>query len=671
MPCEIGQNIHKLRKKNKELLDLLESNSALLENKIKMLRHATRSPKKSDDLKNVPSSPLKRRYESSGVASSSDSRVKTGPAVSRCKRDSSPSNNENLTEKILRCDPKKASAKRIKNTGTSEIKKPLGRQAKGRSKVEDKNALKLNAINNICYCSKVHQHCKTETLKPKQNEGKCTKMRTEQGKNTHYLKEPFDIQKSDSKVKFLNDETEVPDVCLKCVDEARRLLNYSPESLFLRRMKERLQKSVNHPLSKDNVKINQICTCDNNKSSSCDSENDHTSSPKADDCDCGAVNENQIGNENDIQDQHCNFHLARGDFGNKKHCCCVNKQSNYKDAEFQTSKHLIDSSTQAGHHHHSVKKKIHKTHIQKCLKVEGSKSHKNIPKKLTSDQRISSDIRHEKCLCKKQVGGLCCCEVLISADGRHDHDDARFSAPLKSSVSAPAVSSLKPRKPSDTKQGSSEAGETEPEPLKLPISKNIQTTGYDIIAALAENDHRKYAADPCTYQLEELSNFRQKHWFDCHSHPHGTTSNEFYPGSKEDQNKISSFDDDLMQPTLDPCLRAYRLNQRLFPEAVKESHSAGCCISQQGKCISHRLLPTQRRLITLPSIPHQYGKEASATMKIPPGIETFPHSNILICDPTRMASVPNKSRSAVESPRRLRRPVPSNSLALRFQKGVA
>lgn len=339
---------------------------------------------------------------------------------------------------------------------------------------------------------------------------------------------------------------------------------------------------------------------------------------------------------------------------------------------------------------HKMKQEHHRASQKRCFSqptfrntcMKSNPSHKNhdVNTKKNSSRKIIRTRSNAtqvsgKCSCKKESGGRCCCEK----DDRNPELVCKLPCCTQEiSVQVPEALEISVQASGEGAEGLQEAATGSGEGRRVPSGGGGTGGGRERNSVSVST-----TTEPTLQHYEALCHFRQKHWFDCHAHPHGVSD---LPETKMQVAAACSPDADILGPLEDPCFRLYCLNKRLFPEVFSETHGAGCCVSAQNACSPPTLLPNQRRLITLPALSPQYSLQNGNTMKLPCGVRFFPSSNVLVCDPKTLAAPPPPptppqptppppppKQTAPSSPSKARRmhiPVPTNSLALRFQKGV-
>ncbi|KAJ9580233.1 hypothetical protein L9F63_004106 [Diploptera punctata] len=235
-PCTL--KINKLRRKNRALLDQLESNSALLECRLKKLKHTARTAKHSDkSWEDLPPSPLKRKFECWKARNYSG---QVSAILHRDMCDSTQNSSDiidadvQLKENIEEC-PVTSPAKRTRHN-VLIVSNP-----RSKSSPKSHSELKSSTIINV---SKKCQRSKRTCV--------CGKFRYE---NETSLKEEESSSSSPSfvcncsKIKMPTKHFDVKNGKVhlekRTLESAKSMLNYSPESVFLKKLKKRSQTSEN------------------------------------------------------------------------------------------------------------------------------------------------------------------------------------------------------------------------------------------------------------------------------------------------------------------------------------------------------------------------------------------------------------------------------------------
>ncbi|XP_021929722.1 uncharacterized protein LOC110834643 isoform X2 [Zootermopsis nevadensis] len=190
------------------------------------------------------------------------------------------------------------------------------------------------------------------------------------------------------------------------------------------------------------------------------------------------------------------------------------------------------------------------------------------------------------------------------------------------------------------------------------------------VEGLVDNGHDKKHMQPqccCGRRsrwFDELNEFRQSHWFDCHAYPHPDSARNFERGATH--------------PTGHKCVHEYDLDDRLFARPLYPDHenSSRCTVCHLPYSTS-KSRTRETPAITLRSTLQNPEFQVSIPSGSPRGVRPSVSGNVL--SHKKMTHAPGRGRTTSRPSHftrtlgdlKPRAPVPADSLALRYQKGVA
>ncbi|XP_069683448.1 uncharacterized protein [Periplaneta americana] len=581
-PCT--QRAVKLREKNRALLDQLESNSILLERRLQKLKRTARTAKSSDkSWQELPPSPLKRKYDAwkarnySGQVSAALS-----ADIYNCS-DSSLDNHDISDDYKQKLEDITSPAKRTRHNAKvlSKPKRKHNKLNKGsQNSFKSSTAIDVTEHAKDCTCC----YCKTSkglhgilSGITSQEEEDETRPDTEdkETEESHSLPQTF----SDS------DKSTDSERQRKTLAAAHAIINYSPESIFLRRLKQRSQ-AVGDLIAPGNIR--PLTASPSKKSPPSTRRIPNTATYR-------------VPRSSPTQGEDRPFHSARPDM-------------------------VQQTSTKREHPRRSQTKKVKKKSDRKraCYKkhcycrVLKNKSKKELfrEEKENVDSRATQKHDDGSAVCE------CCCNCSCQK-----HPSA-------------------PRAP-------------------LIVS--------DAVADMVDKEQEgKFANCRCCCKrqsawFDKLNEFRQSHWFDCHAHPHADpVCLETRARSKEG-----------CQPCPHKCVHEFTLDDRLFFKSLNEDHRnvSRCAVCQLPYDVP-KSRPRETPPITLPSSLQEPEVQVSIPLDSFPGVRRHPATsgNVLShkkISHGRVSPRTKRNVAPIFGDVKPMAPPPADSLALRYQKGVA
>ncbi|XP_067014781.2 uncharacterized protein [Anabrus simplex] len=650
MYCQLGQDILQLRQQNRDLLRELESNSVLLENRIMKLRDTVRTPRHSDkSWKELPPSPLKRKYESWKARNSSSH-------ISAARTESTDPEQENVKPSS------NSTAKRSKRNITivSGVKKKhrhsqCHEQPKTSKPTSEKSTKKQKIIQKEkkpcaqCYCPDIYIETenKTDGSTVTGNvyiDTKGCEIRTCSGCcGDHSEIEGLPSQGSLGDGEGLSrktlDSQSASNICpvaesvhfttpcssphlVKSLEDVYSVLNYSPESVFLRRFKKRAEL-LQRKFQADPVEDKKSKTARENKAQhDSDSDPGHVVKKLH-----GRTRTRQVPTRvvcsnrskrcaskiKSAQEKHPSSRITRVPVHQLCSCRCRGDRTDTRSPREKKSPQKAEAE-------HIPILPLHSSR-------DGSVDTGGIPARDQSRFALR-DLEHKSCAEREDISRCRCCQILASQ-----------RCPCK------ACRCRTIHKYLNDQDTASELG----------------MSGGDCCCPKAPDNKAWF---------EELKRFRYKNWCECHAHDH-----DHLPEKGIDLDLGTDlFQLDPPQPE-ERCLERFVIGgvEYFIPGYAVPSKKTTCTWAKAStaQCeespLSNNLLKeVKRNKITLPS-----KRKPKETSPRSPWKETVRKSSKIVSKGTPgLKRQPSYLISRTSSVTKYKAPVPTNTFALRYQRGV-
>ncbi|PNF26474.1 hypothetical protein B7P43_G14851 [Cryptotermes secundus] len=615
-PC--NHRIIKLRERNRILLDQLESNSILLKRRLKKLKRTARAARYSEKpWQDLPVSPLKRKYES-WKARNYSGQVAAAVNATAHTLSSSSSNSQELNVKYKQkvediTSPAKRSKQNVQIESRARIKEVLPCEC---CKCHLKSSTAIDVRNSgkeyeDCYCKRDAGRDRTNSdISSQESEGSISALHI--GSKIH--EEPVELHS----VKYNMNTGITENQQRRTLEAAHVIIDYSPKSMFLKKLKERSQV-VGDFIAPENIrtpaKLSSVTPP--KKSSYSDKSTVGTKLMKP--TKVGSVKTN-LKKSSPLKTPHSS--RLPSDHDGHGLISDHNQQGTTKRSPCRSLRRSCNDEL-----------RLRKNRKRVCYRKN---CHCHVKEDIRSTENFPSIVKEK--------------EVKLANEGLANPRTS--SSPCKCCCDCSTQQIHTPKTPL--------------------IMSNVG-------AGLVESEHDKKHIQPqCCGRgswFDEMNEFRQSHWFDCHAYPHPA-------GTSRDATR--NLDVGSIHPNSHKCVHKYVLDDRMFARPLYSDHlnNSRCVVCH----LPYNLSKSKTREtppVTLPSTLQDPEIQVSIPLGSPHGRRPSASGNVL--SHKKVTQPSGRSRSA-SSPRsrsqpsifkhtlgdlKPRAPPPADSLALRYQKGVA